>query len=129
MPRNWWLVALLVCLPLLASWSQNTSSVTEGGITGVVLTEDGQPAKGARVCVAVNRGNNTHTACSGSTDDEGRFTVKHLTAGNYEVFAINEAEGYSIENQSPGQDVTVSADQLWPIVTIHQHSKGGIPND
>lgn len=126
MPRNWPLVLLVVSLALVTGRSQNTSSVMEGGITGVVLAEDGQLAKGAKVCTAVHHGSNTHATCSESTDEEGRFTVKHLKAGNYEVFAINEAEGYSKENQTPGQDVTISADQLWPNVTIHQHSKGGV---
>jgi uncharacterized surface anchored protein len=36
-----------------------------------------------------------------TTDNEGQFTVKHLKAGTYQVFAINEAEGYSIQNQMP----------------------------
>jgi len=49
-----------------------------------------------------------------------------LKLGTYGVFAINEAEGYSIENQSPGQDVTVSSDQPWPSVTVRLHGRGGV---
>jgi uncharacterized surface anchored protein len=66
----------------------------------------------------MRRGNCVHTNCLTTTDNEGQFTVKHLMAGTYQVFAINEAEGYSIQNQMPGQEVTIDANQPWPNVII-----------
>ena len=42
---------LFVCSTLVSCWAQaNMTSVGEGGITGVVLTEDGQLANGEKVC-------------------------------------------------------------------------------
>jgi len=38
------------------------------------------------------------------------LTIEHLTPGVYAVLATNDEEGYSIENQSPGQSVTVAPD-------------------
>jgi hypothetical protein len=46
--------------------------------------------------------------------------------GTYEVFATQEEEGYSIENQAPGQRVTITPDNLWANVTIRLRAKGGI---
>jgi hypothetical protein len=76
----------------------------------------------------MRRGNGMHTNCITTTDNAGQFTVKHLKAGTYQVFAINEAEGYSIQNQMPGQEVTIDADQPWPnvIITIRQDGRDGI---
>ena len=78
------------------------ASVAEAGVTGIVLTEDGQLANGAKACTSVRSGNNTSIRCLVSADKEGRFTIEHLKPGTYQVFAINDAEGYSIENQAPG---------------------------
>ena len=118
---------LFVCSTLVSCWAQaDMTSVGEGGITGVVLTEEGQLANGEKVCISVRSGNNTSIKCSVSADKEGRFTVEHLKPGTYQVFAINAAEGYSIENQAPGQDVTISEDQPWANITIRLLGKGGV---
>lgn len=126
MPRACFLFALILCAAFSRGIAQSTSPQTQGGIAGVVLTEDGQLAHGAKVCTSVRRGNNIHTNCLVPTDQEGRFTADHLPYGTYQVFAIDEADGYSIENQSPGQDVSLTADQPWSNVTIHQHDRGGM---
>jgi hypothetical protein len=102
------------------------ASGAEGGITGIVLAEDGQLANSAKACTSVRSGNNTSIRCLVSTDKEGRFTIEHVKPGTYQVFAINDAEGYSIENQAPGQDVTISADQPWANITIRLLSRGGV---
>jgi len=128
MPRKRLLLLVGVYLASVVCWAQDTPSRAEGGITGVVLTNGGQPATGARVCTSMRRGNGVHTNCTTTTDNEGQFTVKHLKAGAYQVFAINEAEGYSIQNQMPGQEVTIDANQSWPnvIITIRQDGRDGI---
>jgi len=105
--------------PHPSGWAQvDAPSAIDGGITGFVLTEDGQPAKRATPCASVRPGN---TTC-GSVDDEGRFTIEHLKWGTYQVFALN-ADGYS---ESWPEVVTVSADQPWPNVTILLRSHGGL---
>jgi uncharacterized surface anchored protein len=101
-------------------------SVAEGGITGTVLTEDGQLANGAKACTSVRSGNSTSIECLVSADKEGRFTIEHLKPGTYQLFAINDAEGYSIENQTPGQDVTIAADQPWANIIVRQVKRGGV---
>ena len=127
MSRKWLPSFLFVCSTLVSSWAQaDMASVAEGGITGIVLTEDGQLANGAKACTSVRYGNNTSIRCLVSADKEGRFTIEHLKPGTYQVFAINDAEGYSIENQAPGQDVTISADQPWSNITIRLLSRGGV---
>jgi hypothetical protein len=126
MPRSFFLFTLILCAVFSRCIAQNTSQPMQGGIAGIVLTEDGQLANGAKVCTSVRRGSNTHTNCLVPTDDEGRFTVDHLPYGTYQVFAINEADGYSIDNQSPGQDVSVTAELPWSNVTIRQHDRGGV---
>jgi hypothetical protein len=128
MPRRRLLLLVCVCFASFACWAQDTPSRAESGITGVVLTKGGQPATGARVCTSMRRGNGTHANCMTTTDSEGQFTVEHLKAGTYHVFAINEAEGYSIQNQTPGQEVTIDTNQPWPnvTITIRQDGRDGI---
>ena len=126
MPREPILLAAIVLAAVFCCVAQNGSSPVESGITGVVLTQDGQPASGANVCISVHEGQHTSINCRVSADKEGRFTVEHLKPGSYQVFAINEAEGYSIENQAPGQDVTITGEQPWPNVTIQQRARGGV---
>ena len=90
------------------------------------MTEDGQLAGGTKACTSAHSGNNTSINCLVSVNTDGRFTIEHLKPGTYQVFAINEAEGYSIENQSPGQTVTISADQPWANVIVQLSPRGGI---
>ena len=119
-------LAAIVLAAGSCSVAQNGSSPVESGVTGVVLTQDGQLASGARVCISVSEGQHTTINCRVATDNDGRFTVEQLKPGTYRVFAINEAQGYSIESQGPGQGVTITAEQPWPIVTIHQRARGGV---
>jgi hypothetical protein len=125
MLRNWLPLALLVVIAPVPSWSQ--SEPVEGRITGTILTEDGQLANDATACLSVRSGVNRATACHFFADKEGRFTIEHLKAGDYQVFAINEAEGYSLDTQAAEQqEVTITPDQLWPNVTIRLRSRGAV---
>src|SRR5215469_6869829 len=107
------LVPVLVAIAVvLRAAKQETPSSFEGAITGVVLTEDGRPASDFKVCLQTHlkqRGmEHVVTNCRVTTNSAGQFTIEHLTSGVYAVLATNDEEGYSIENQSPGQSVTVS---------------------
>jgi hypothetical protein len=129
MVRRWLLILSFLFALGVSCWAQaDMSSPAEGGITGVIVTEDGQPATGATPCTLMRSGDNTGIVCrrSAAADTQGRFAIEHLKPGTYQVFAINEAEGYSIDNQIPGQDVTISGNQLWPNLTVHMRSRGGI---
>jgi hypothetical protein len=119
-------LAAIVLAAVFCCVAQNGSSPVESGIAGVVLTQDGQLASGAKVCISVHQRKGSTIDCRVSTDKEGRFNVEQLKPGAYQVFAINEAEGYSIENQAQGQDVTITGEQPWPNVTIHQRARGGV---
>ncbi len=126
-----WISSLFMSsVALLCCWAQTAqtdkASRNEGGITGLVLTSDGEPARGAKPCTLARSGNNTTINCRGIVDVDGRFTIEHLSVGTYQVFAINEAEGYSIENQTPGQEIAIVADQPWPNVTVRLGKRGGI---
>jgi len=121
--KSAWLALLILsivprCLP-------QATPLPTSGVTGVVLTEDGQLGVGATVCTAVRHEHGEAISCQVPTDSEGRFVVQ-LRPGKYEVFAIDAGKGYSIENQSPGRDVSVTPDRPWPDVTIRQHARGGV---
>ena len=78
------------------------------------------------MCISGQKGQNTEINCRASTDKDGRFRVGHQKPGTYYVFAINEAEGYAIENQAPGQLVAITTEQPWSDVVIRLHDRGGI---
>jgi hypothetical protein len=121
--KSAWLV--LLTLAIVSRCPAQATPLPASGVTGVVLTEDGQLAAGATICTAIRHEHGEAINCQVPTDSEGRFVV-HLKPGTYQVLAINAGEGYSIENQSPGQDVSVTPDQPWPNVTIQQHARGGV---
>jgi hypothetical protein len=90
------------------------------------MDEEGQLIEQAKACTSITSGNHTSINCLFPTDKDGRFTIEHLKIGTYRVFAINEAEGYSIENQSRGQEVNLTADAPWANVTVRLRPRGGI---
>jgi hypothetical protein len=126
MRRKWSAVVLLVFAALLTCAQTAIKSPRNGVIVGTVLNEEGQLVDHAMVCTSVTAGNKTSINCLVPTDKEGRFTIEHLEIGTYRVFAINEAEGYSIENQGPGQVVRITADEPWADVTVRLRPKGGV---
>lgn len=128
--RKGFLPLFLVFFTVLCSAEKKAnSSVTEGSITGIVLTEDGKPALDYRVCnqVRFNQAglDRTQTCCSTKTNHEGRFVIEHLKLGAYEVLASKESEGYSIERQST-QKVFITATKPQATITIRLHNKGAV---
>jgi hypothetical protein len=126
------LVPVLVAIAVVfTAAKQEKPSSFEGAITGVVLTEDGKPASDFKVCLQTHlkqqgMEHGTFSDCRVTTNSAGQFTIEHLTPGVYAVLAVNNEEGYSIENQSPGQSVTVSQEDPHPSVTMQLHGKEAV---
>lgn len=117
--RRSFLLAFLACV-IYSATAQDV-----GRITGTVLDEHGQTVETATVCLSKTAGGSTTINCQVSTD-HGQFQMPKIGFGTYSVFAINEAEGFSIENQSPGQKVTVSAAKPSPDVTVRLRPGGAV---
>jgi hypothetical protein len=126
------IITALIAVSTTGCWAQlHTPSSAEGGITGVVLREDGTVAAGMKVCLSEHYDdgswiNQTSTSCRGLTDQNGRFTIEHVKKGTYQISAMNDGEGYSLDSQMPGENVTIRPDQLWPDVTVHLRNLGGV---
>ena len=114
------LLAFVACITSLAT-AQNI-----GRITGTVMDEHGQVIQDATVCLSVPvDGGSTSSVCQIFTD-HGQFQIPKVGFGTYGVFAIQEAEGYSVNNQSPGQKVTVSSANPSPEVTVRLRPGGAV---
>jgi hypothetical protein len=114
------LLTFVVCVTSLAT-AQNL-----GRITGTVMDEHGQAVEDATVCLSVqSEGGSTSSICRIFTD-HGQFQIPKVRFGTYGVFAIKEADGYSINNQSRGQKVTVSAANPSPEVTVRLRPGGAV---
>ncbi len=121
MRRNW-VLAFVACLAPLAT-AQNV-----GRITGTVMDEHGQVVEDATVCLSVfGEGDSASSTCQIFTD-HGQFQIPKVGFGTYGVFAIKEADGYSINNQGPGQKVTVSAANPSPEVTVRLRPGAAVLN-
>lgn len=119
-------VGFVLFAALFSRAQTTTQALGNYGIVGTVLNEEGQLVEHAYACTSATSGNHTGINCLFPTDKDGRFTIEHLKIGTYQVFAINEAEGYSIQNQSPGQEVRLTADAPWANVTVRLRHRGGI---
>src|ERR1700746_2265375 len=127
MGKNWPAIIFLLAVTSLISGQSNTQSVGTSGIAGTVLNEEGQLVDHSNVCTQVTSGSRRIISCGVFTDKDGRFQIENVKFGNYEVFATKEEEeGYSIDNQAPGQRVTITPDNPWANVTVRLRSKGGI---
>jgi len=78
------------------------------------------------VCTSTTSGNRTGITCLTPVDNEGHFQINNVDFGNYEMFAVNEEEGYSIANQSPGLKITVNPENPTPNILIRLRSRGGV---
>lgn len=113
------LIAFVLCISCLSA-AQNL-----GRIAGTVVDEQGQVVDDATVCLAESSGNNSSINCRTYTE-HGQFQIPELKFGTYGLFAINEAEGYSIGNQSPGEKVTISPANPAPEVTVRLRPGGAV---
>jgi hypothetical protein len=113
------LIPVVITASLLSA--QNT-----GRISGTVVSEDGGVVQHLDVCTSVKSGNGKTINCRVSVDQEGHFLIENVKFGSYGVFAINEEQGYSVENQSPGLKISVTVDNPSPNVIIRLRPRGGI---
>jgi uncharacterized surface anchored protein len=98
-----------------------------GHIGGIVLDENGQVFEDADVCLMMRSGNNTAITCNlARTDKSGKFAINNLENGTYGVFATRDAEGYSIQNQSPGEKVELTVQDPAAEVTVRLRPRGGV---
>lgn len=126
MPRTLRVFSLFVLAAILLFGQEDKLPAAQGGIIGFVSTEAGMPPSGTQVCVAIQTENSRGINCRWSVGTGGGFTIEHLPPGSYGVFAINDGAGYSIDNQLPGQRVTIAANQLWQNISIRMRQPGGI---
>jgi Prealbumin-like fold domain len=123
-------LVLLVFCGVLSFGAKRKDSTHNSQVSGVVLTEEGLPAADFQVCTQVHANQSgfeqTVTCCVARTNSEGRFTITDLKPGTYELLATNDAEGYSIGNQLPGQVVVIDDKPSRPSVTIRLRNKGPV---
>jgi len=117
--RGTWLLALVSCVTSLGL-AQN-----RGYISGMVLNEDGVVVEDATVCLTITSGESTSINCR-TPISHGQFQIEKVPFGTYGLFAVNDAEGYAIENQSPGKKITLTAANPSLNVTIRLHPKGAV---
>jgi len=117
------------CLLLIVCTLSSCLAVAQasGHITGTVLDQDGELVSDAKLCLAVRSGASQTINCDvARSDKNGQFQIDNLKNGTYYVFAVNDAKGYSIQNQSPGEQVVLTPADASPQITISLHSPGGI---
>ena len=118
--RAWTL--FLVC----SFFAPSSIAQTTGSISGTVVGEGSENFDQMRICRSVTNGNYTGISCYTTVDAGGHFELTGLKFGTYEIFAINEDEGYSIENQRPGEEVTLSSMNPAQNVDIRLRARGAI---
>jgi hypothetical protein len=121
MIRGVWLLTVSIAVTASLMTAQTT-----GHISGTVISEDGTVIDHADACTSVTSGNSTTINCRIPVDEEGHFQIENVKFGSYGIFAINEGEGYSIENQSPGLKVTVTPENPSQSVMIRLRPRGGV---
>ena len=97
-----------------------------GGIAGLVLDVDGRPVSGVRVAVADTAFTPTGPLPTSVTDKQGKFLVKNLPAGAYNLYTEKEEDGYpfsmyAFTNVNPNYTptATVTEGQITSDVVIH----------
>src|SRR5690348_5716188 len=121
MPRHY-VLGIIIALTSCPAIAQ-----AHGHVTGIVLNENGQLVSGAKLCLMTKSENSTWSNCNlAQSDQGGSFDIPNVKEGSYHVFAVNEEEGYSLENQEPGKEVVVTSENEAPQVTLHLQTRGGI---
>lgn len=123
MHRDWYVSVFLLFATV--GYCQSTPRLN-GRIEGTVVNEEGQLVEHAMVCTSLTRGSATKINCQTLTDKDGRFQIGDLEFGTYRVFAIKEDGGYSVENQTPGDQVQITEENPFSIVAIRLRPKGAI---
>ncbi len=103
----------------------------EGVIQGVVLGEEGQPVRGAKVHAELNGVAMAKKIRYVETDESGFFLIDRLEFGNYYVGAMKEEEGYgssdfSFFNENPLPMAQITAHHRSANVVVNLGPKAGI---
>jgi hypothetical protein len=123
--RHDWSISVFLLFATLLGYSQPTGN-SNGRIEGTVVNEEGQLVEHAMVCTSLTTGSSTTINCQTPTDKDGRFQIRDLKFGAYHVFVIKEDGGYSIENQTPGDQVQITEDSPFSVLAIRLKPKGAI---
>ena len=121
-------------LPLLAIsflTAAQATEVGEGVIQGVVLGEEGQPVRGAKVHAELKGIPMAKAIRYVETDEKGFFLIDQLEFGTYYVSAKNEEEeygdsGFSFFNDQPVPMAQISAQHRIADVVVNLGPKAGI---
>jgi iron complex outermembrane receptor protein len=100
------------------------SAQNAGTITGTISDQAGKPIAGAAVTV---KSAGTAAAVTAASDEQGRFSVTNLAAGNYTVevtspgFARNTRLDVPVSAAKP-QDlpITLNVDSISQSITVHE---------
>jgi hypothetical protein len=121
MIRGVWLLTVSIAVTASLVTAQTT-----GRISGTVISEDGTVVGHADACTSETSGSTTSIDCRIPVDNEGHFQIENVKFGSYGIFAVNEEEGYSIGNQSPGMKVTITPENPSQNVIIRLRPRGGV---
>src|SRR5260370_6239327 len=123
--KLWLLLAIAFLTPA------QSKDVGEGVIQGVVLSEGGQPVRGAKVHAELNGVAMAKKIRYVETDENGFFLIDRLDFGNYYLGAMKEEEGYgnsdsSFFNDNPLPMAQITAQHRSADVVVNLGSKAGI---
>jgi hypothetical protein len=116
---------LLLTLFILASTAQKP----KGKIEGIVLDEQGQPVKNIGVQALLERTGKYMPGAN--SDDEGRFQIKGLEAGTYDIFGESDADAYPntaipFYSSAEPEKAKLEGDDLSATVVLHLGPRAGI---
>src|SRR5260370_4309307 len=123
--KLWLLLAIAFLTPA------QSKVVGEGVIQGVVLSEGGQPVRGAKVHAELKGVAMAKKIRYIETDENGFFLIDQLKFGTYYVSAKNEEEeygdsGFSFFNDQPVPMAQISAQHRIADVVVNLGPKAGI---
>jgi hypothetical protein len=110
----------------IASTASLMTAQATGRISGTVITEGGAVVDKGNVCESETFGKVISIDCVYPIDSEGHFQIPNVKFGSPTIFAVNEEEGYSIGNQTPGLKVNVTPENPWQNVVIRVRPRGGV---
>jgi len=125
--RSTYLAFHLLLLSALFMYAQtNNQPSLEGRITGVVVTEDGQPVEHAYVCTTIYEQHGSTTGCHGYSGKNGEFELDHWPMGTLSLFAIKPEDGYTDATKRLTAKVTLSPQAPVAAVRVMLGSKVGV---
>jgi hypothetical protein len=87
-------VAISLFFAAVVGLGQNAAAPPAGSAQGIVLGGDGKPLAGASVCAVPHLDNLINASRRTETDEAGRFELKDVPAGDVDLRAYKETDGY-----------------------------------